>query len=111
MRLVPRQLQFHGLTGDVPYYGGRLTPAQAHAASRPRPPAAGAPQAAPPPGLAPVGGAGGAIPVVPVPPGAPAGPPVPGLTARPESKRAIQQLLLAGIITPAEASQLSGRLG
>jgi hypothetical protein len=39
MLLVPRQLQRGGMTGDVPYYGGRLTPAQAYAASHPpRPP-------------------------------------------------------------------------
>ncbi len=35
MLLVPRQLQRSGMTGDVPYYGGRLTPAQAYAASHP----------------------------------------------------------------------------
>ena len=29
MLLVPRQLQRSGMTGQVPYYGGRLTPAQA----------------------------------------------------------------------------------
>jgi hypothetical protein len=39
MLLVPRQLQRSGMTGDVPYYGGRFTPAQAYAAShRPSPP-------------------------------------------------------------------------
>lgn len=37
MRLVPRQLQRAGMTGGVPYYGGRLTPAQAHAAAHPTP--------------------------------------------------------------------------
>jgi hypothetical protein len=37
MRLVPRQLQRAGMTGNVPYYGGRLTPAQAYAASHPAP--------------------------------------------------------------------------
>src|SRR4051812_6559414 len=26
MLLVPKQLQRHGMTGAVPYYGGRLTP-------------------------------------------------------------------------------------
>ena len=39
--MVPRQLQRAGMTGNVPYYGGRLTPAQAYAAShaaRPQPP-------------------------------------------------------------------------
>lgn len=33
MRLVPRQLQRVGMTGTVPYYGGRLSPAQAYAVS------------------------------------------------------------------------------
>ncbi len=37
--LVPRQLRFTGMTGNVPYYGGRLTPGQAYAASHPAPPA------------------------------------------------------------------------
>lgn len=35
MLLVPKQLRRTGMTGDVPYYGGRLTPAQAYAASHP----------------------------------------------------------------------------
>ena len=33
MRLAPRQLQRAGMTGDVPYYGGRLSPSQAYAVS------------------------------------------------------------------------------
>jgi hypothetical protein len=33
MLLVPKQLQRSGMTGSVPYYGGRFTPAQAYAAS------------------------------------------------------------------------------
>jgi hypothetical protein len=37
MLLVPRQLLRVGMTGDVPYYGGRFTPAQAYAASHPGP--------------------------------------------------------------------------
>jgi hypothetical protein len=36
MLLVPRHLQRSGMTGDVPYYGGRFTPSQAYAASHPR---------------------------------------------------------------------------
>jgi hypothetical protein len=36
MILVPRQLQRAGMTGNVPYYGGRFTPAQAYAASHPQ---------------------------------------------------------------------------
>jgi len=43
MLLVPRQLQRVGMTGDVPYYGGRFTPAQAYAASHPRARPAGPP--------------------------------------------------------------------
>ena len=39
MLLVPRELQRVGMTGNVPYYGGRLTPAQAYAASHPAQPA------------------------------------------------------------------------
>ena len=38
MILVPRQLQRVGMTGAVPYYGGRFTPAQAYAASKARSP-------------------------------------------------------------------------
>ena len=47
MLLVPRQLVRVGITGDVPYYGGRMSPAQAYAASHTprRPP----PSPAPPP--------------------------------------------------------------
>lgn len=59
MLLVPRQLRRAGMTGDVPYYGGRFTPAQAYAAShphRPSPPAP--PPSAPPPAAAPATGTG-----------------------------------------------------
>jgi hypothetical protein len=50
MRLAPRQLQRSGMTGAVPYYGGRFTPAQAYAASHaaPPPPPARAPAPADP---------------------------------------------------------------
>jgi hypothetical protein len=37
MLLVPRQLQRAGMTGDVPYYGGRLTPAHIDAITHPAP--------------------------------------------------------------------------
>ena len=49
MLLVPRQLRRVGMTGNVPYYGGRLTPAQAYAASHPPPPPPPPPAAAPVP--------------------------------------------------------------
>jgi hypothetical protein len=35
MILVPRQLQRSGMTGQVPYYGGRLTPAQIYSLQHP----------------------------------------------------------------------------
>ena len=35
MLLVPRQLERVGMTGNVPYYGGRFSPTQAYAASHP----------------------------------------------------------------------------
>ena len=38
MILVPRQLQRAGMTGRVPYYGGRLTPAHIHALQHPNEP-------------------------------------------------------------------------
>ncbi len=50
MLLVPKQLRRSGMTGNVPYYGGRLSPAQAYAASRPprpRPGPAATPAATP----------------------------------------------------------------
>lgn len=37
MILVPRQIRMTGMTGTVPYYGGRFTPAQAYAAAHPAP--------------------------------------------------------------------------
>jgi hypothetical protein len=54
MLLAPRQLRRHGMTGAVPYYGGRLTPAHIYgieqSARRPAPPhATPAPPPAPPP--------------------------------------------------------------
>lgn len=45
--MVPRQVRMTGMTGNVPYYGGRFTPAQAYAASHP-PPAPPAPPVAEP---------------------------------------------------------------
>ena len=50
MLLVPKQLQRAGMTGNVPYYGGRFSPAQAYAASHPprlRPRPAATPAATP----------------------------------------------------------------
>ena len=38
MILVPRQLQRAGMTGQVPYYGGRLTPAHIYSLQHPNEP-------------------------------------------------------------------------
>ena len=85
MILVPRQLQRVGMTGDVPYYGGRLRPAQAYAAShsaaRPAPPAAT---------------------------------PAPAVRAATSSaadpQASLQHLLDTGVITPEEYQQLAARV-
>jgi hypothetical protein len=61
MLLVPRQLVRAAMTGDVPCYGGRLSPAQAYAASHPPhrpPPSAQAPPSPSPGQPAPAGSAG-----------------------------------------------------
>jgi hypothetical protein len=83
MLLVPRQLRRAGLTGDVPYYGGRFTPAQAYAASHPR-------TAAPPPAPTP-------------PPRSPLPTPADPLTA-------LAHLLDTGVITREEYDELRARV-
>ena len=85
MLLVPRQLQRAGMTGDVPYYGGRFTPAQAYAASHPR-----------------------ARPVAPLPrPARPVEAPTP---SRADQLAALQHLLDTGVISPEEHQQLRNRV-
>jgi hypothetical protein len=83
MILVPRQLRRSGMTGDVPYYGGRFTPAQAYAASHPPPQ-----QAAPAP---------------PQP-----SPPPPRSDA--SSLEAMRHLLETGVLTQAEYDELRARV-
>ena len=82
--LVPRQLQMTGMTGNVPYYGGRLSPAQAYAVSHPQ-------QAAAPP------------PPPPPPRPAPAPP-------RTDPVEALDGLLASGVISEEEYHQLRDRL-
>jgi hypothetical protein len=95
MLLVPRQLLRSGMTGNVPYYGGRFTPAQAYAASRP---------SAPTPRGAPSSPVFGRVPV-------PATRPAPPVTPTgPDSQAALQQLLSSGVITRAEFDQLQARV-
>jgi hypothetical protein len=84
MLLVPKQLRRAGMTGAVPYYGGRLTPAQAYAASHPRRPSGPAPT------------------------------PAPRREPRPPSSgdplEALRQLLDDGVITPEEYDDLRARV-
>ena len=81
--LVPRQLRFTGMTGNVPYYGGRFTPAQAQAAAHPT-------TAAPPP---------------PPPPRAPdTG------TSRPDPLEALDHLREAGVVDDQEYERLRARV-
>jgi hypothetical protein len=87
MLLVPRQLQRVGMTGDVPYYGGRFSPAQAYAASHPR-----------------------ARPAPPPPPSSPAGPAAAPAPSRAEQLAALQHLLDTGLISPEEHQQLRDRV-
>jgi hypothetical protein len=90
MLLVPRQLRRAGMTGDVPYYGGRFTPAQAYAASHRR--------STPPP---PAGRT-----AVPPPPSAPPRPPA--LRSR-DTSAALKDLLDSGVVTPEEYERLLAR--
>lgn len=91
MLLVPRQLKRSGMTGAVPYYGGRFTPAQAYAASHP--------QGAPP------GGSSTAWnPLASAPPPPPAASP-PG----PAPSEALKGLLDSGVLTPDEYERLLAR--
>jgi hypothetical protein len=101
MLLVPKQLQRVGMTGSVPYYGGRFTPAQAYAASHPT---------APPPTFPDPMTAGGAFARAPVPAqrsdfpvSSPA--PIPA-----QSQAALQHLLDAGVISQVEFEQLRARV-
>jgi hypothetical protein len=82
------------MTGAVPYYGGRFTPAQAYAASHP--------QGAPP------GGHPGAWNPLAAPPAA--APPAPAApAARPDPSEALEGLLRSGVLTPDEYERLLAR--
>ena len=85
MRLVPRQLQRAGMTGAVPYYGGRLSPSQAYAVSHQQAPPLPDPARAASPAM---GGPG-------------------ELTA---TLAALQQLLDDGIVTEDEYARLRKRV-
>jgi hypothetical protein len=95
MLLVPRQLLRSGMTGGVPYYGGRFTPAQAWAAAHPTAPPMGSPASGP---------AVAAIrpPQPPVQAEAPS-------TDAPATKAALRQLRESGVLTDEEYDELLRR--
>jgi hypothetical protein len=97
MLLVPKQLQRAGMTGAVPYYGGRFSPAQAYAASHPT---------APPPSFPDLTTAGGAFVRSPVPSRGTDSP----ATTQPDTELSLQHLLAAGVITQAEFQELRARV-
>jgi hypothetical protein len=101
MLLVPKQLQRAGMTGNVPYYGGRFSPAQAYAASHPT---------APPPAFADPMTAGGAIVRAPVPTTGQPTEPDPRAQTQPDTEMALQHLLNTGVITQVEFQELRARV-
>ena len=100
MLLVPKQLQRVGMTGTVPYYGGRLSPAQAYGAAHPT---------APPPNFANPVTTGGAFVRALVPTPTQAGPPDAAAQSQPDTQAALQHLLDGGVITQLEFQQLRAR--
>jgi hypothetical protein len=103
MLLVPKQLRRAGMTGNVPYYGGRFTPAQAYAASHPSwrqpgPPTSG-------PGTMGVGLGRAAVPG----PGQPV-PPASSASGQEDALLALRHLLDTGVITPEEYHGLCARV-
>jgi hypothetical protein len=103
MLLVPRQLQRAGMTGNVPYYGGRFSPAQAYAAAHPsgRPPKPGPPVA---------GSTTAASGRPPGPPPGPSVPPASGAGSHADTLAALQYLLETGVITTGEYEELRARV-
>jgi hypothetical protein len=101
MLLVPKQLQRVGMTGNVPYYGGRLSPAQAYGAAHPT---------APPPSFADPMTAGGAFVRTPVPTAGQSAGPASAARSQPDAEAALQYLLDNGVISQAEFQQLRARM-
>jgi len=101
MLLVPRQLKRHGMTGAVPYYGGRLTPAHIYGIQN------SARRGSPPPARAPVSAT-----APPAPPAAVA-PPAPLRNQR--TPQAVLDSLTylrdTGVLTPREFDDLRSRAG
>jgi hypothetical protein len=99
MLLVPKQLQRVGMTGSVPYYGGRFSPAQAYGAAHPT---------TPPPSFAdPMTGGAFVRAAVPTT-GQPATkPPAP---SQGDTEAALQHLLNTGVISQVEFQELRARV-
>jgi len=97
MRLVPKQLQRAGMTGSVPYYGGRFTPAQAYAAAHPTawPPGPGSPAA----------DSTGAAPAA-----RPLAPPASRAGSQADTLAALQHLVDTGVITAKEFEEIRARV-
>jgi hypothetical protein len=95
MLLVPKQLLRAGMTGNAPYYGGRMSPAQAYAASHPTWNPSGNAAPAPPPRAARASGQ--------------ASPPAPTRSSD-DSVLALQHLLETGVLTRAEYDDLRSRV-
>jgi hypothetical protein len=99
MLLVPRQLRRAGMTGNVPYYGGRFSPAQAYAAAHPT--ESGLPVA------------GSTAAAFGRPPGPPPGSPVPPTSragSQADTLAALQYLLENGVITTQEYEEMRARV-
>ena len=88
-----------GMTGDVPYYGGRMSPAQAYAASHPRAAAPPPPPPTPPPPTPP--------PPTPPPPPPAAPAPAPGSH---DALAALAHLRDTGVLSGEEYDELRARV-
>lgn len=102
MLLVPRQLRRAGMTGDVPYYGGRFSPSQAYALSHPGPP---------PPSVATAVDVAGrsARPPTPARSTPPSPPPSPSSSPS-DTLASLRHLLDSGVISADEYEQLRARV-
>ena len=90
MILVPRQLQRASMTGQVPYYGGRLTPAHIYALEHPGEPV--------PPSLG-------------FPPGRLVAPPrTPEQPEEPEALLRLRELRDQGVLTDEELEMFAARV-
>jgi hypothetical protein len=93
MLLVPKQLLRSGMTGNVPYYGGRFTPAQTWAITHPTEAPLTSPSTRP------------AVRARP-----PATPQVPA-AAGPTTRAALDHLRESGVLTATEYDELLRRIG